>query len=71
MDHDGCSVGELQPDDFEEVAGLVWPDRQDARRVSVRFEVDDDQGVIDRVGDGIVADAVLASRSVYLHTALS
>lgn len=53
------------------VGAFVRPDRQDARRVGVKVEVDDDQGVIDRVHDGLVADAVLASRSLYLHTALS
>lgn len=40
--------------------GLVRPDRQ-ARRVGIRFEVNDDQHMIDRVEDGLVADAVFGS----------
>lgn len=71
MDHDRCSVEDLQPDDLKKVAGVVWSDRQDARRVSVRFEIDDDQSVIDRVSDGSVADTMLPSRAVYLRMALS
>ena len=71
VNHDWCPVGELQPDDLEEAASLVRSDRQDSRWVGVRFEVDDNEGVTDRVDDGIVTDSVLAGRVVYFHTALS
>lgn len=41
MDHDRRPVGELQPDDLEEVACLVGPERQDTRQIGVGLEVDD------------------------------
>lgn len=61
MDHDRRSVGELQPDDLKKVACGVRPDRQHARWVSVWLELNDDQGVIDCVTDGAVADTMFPS----------
>lgn len=68
VDHDGCSVGKIQPHDLEEVAGLIRSDRRHARGVDAGFQIHDDEGVIDRVVDGVVFDAVLVSGTVDIHT---
>jgi len=71
VDHDLATAGELQPDDLEQVARSIRSDRQDARRVGIRFEIDNNDGMVDRVQDCVVIHAVLARRSMYLHTHLS
>ena len=56
----GARSGNSSPMISRRLPGLVRPDRQ-ARRVGIRFEVNDDQHMIDRVEDGLVADAVFGS----------
>jgi len=56
---------------LKQVAGRVGPDGEHLRRVSVGFEVHDDDRVLDRVKNGLLAVAVLGRRSVEPHTWLS
>lgn len=70
MDHQ-LGVGEIEPDDLEEVAGGVRADGEHLRRVSIRLEVHDDDRVLDGVQDGLLVVAVLERRSVEPHTQLS
>src|SRR4051812_47079331 len=54
----------LEPDDFEESARMIWADREQARRVGLDVEVDDNQRMIDGAKDRSVVHAVLPSRPV-------
>lgn len=67
MDHEIDLVSELEPDDLEQIAGVVGPDRQDLGRVGVRVQVDDGDGVVKGVQDGGIRDSVLASRPMDLR----
>jgi hypothetical protein len=71
LDQNGGPTFELQPDDLEQVAGAIGADRKNPWRVGVGFEIDIHDRVLERVADGAVIDAVLARRSVDLHTRLS
>lgn len=51
VDDQEVVVGELEQDDLEEVAGLVGSDDEDLRWISVRFEVHDDERMVDGVAD--------------------
>jgi hypothetical protein len=64
-------VGELEQDDLEEVASLVWPDDEDPGRIGVGLEVDGDEPVVDSVDHIGHGRAVTQSRRVDVHTALS
>lgn len=47
MDHELDSPGALKPDDLEEVASGVWPDREHTGRIGGRVEIDDGEGMAD------------------------
>jgi hypothetical protein len=64
-------VGELEQDDLEEVAGLVWPDDEDLWRIGVGLEVDGDESVVDSVDHIGRGRAVTQRRRVEVHTPLS
>ena len=57
----GTRSGNSNPDDLEEVPGVVRPDREHTWRVGIWLEIDHDCGMIDRVRDRVIADAVLSS----------
>lgn len=57
VDHDGL-VGELEPDDLQQVAGAVGADGQHSGWVAVGLEVDDHDRVFERVDGRGVIDAV-------------
>lgn len=71
MDHEVDVVGEFEPDDLQQIAGVVGSDRQNLGRVGVGIEVDDGEGVVQGVEDGGVEYSVLASRPVDLHITIS
>ena len=59
MNHELDRVVEFEPDDLHEVAGRVATDREHLGRVSIGFELDDGDRVIDRVKDRRLVIAVL------------
>lgn len=67
MDHEADLVGELEPDDLEQIAGVVGSDGKDHRRVSVRVVVDDGDGMVESVEDGRIRNIVPARRPMDLH----
>ncbi len=71
MDHKLDIVRELEPDDLQKVPSVVGPDGEHPGRVGAGLEVDDREGMIDGVADGIVLDAVLVGAAVYLHITIS
>lgn len=71
MDDQDLLVGQLDEDDFEEVAGKVRSDDEDLRRIGVGLEVGDHDAVVDRVRDLGLGEAVAQRRAVDVHTELS
>ena len=71
MVHEVDVVGELKPDDLQQVPGVIWSDGKDLGRVGVGFEVDEGKGMVEGVSNGGVGDSVLARRSVDLHITIS
>lgn len=67
MDHEIDLVGELEPDDLKQIAGVVGSDGKDLRWVGVRVEVDDGEGIVDSVEDGGIRNSVLSGRPMDLH----
>ena len=61
MDHELDLLGELEPDDLEEVACRIWPDSEHTGRVGIRVEIDDDESMFGGMEDvsPAVADLVL------------
>lgn len=70
MDCQQAVIGQYEDDHLEHVAGLIWPDGQLLRRVSVRIEVDHHKRVIRGMTDVVVPDAMPSSRRVDLYTLL-
>lgn len=66
MDHQSDLV-ELEPDDLQQVAGMIGSDGERFGRVGVRFEIDNRDCVLEGVANRRVADAVPASRTVNLQ----
>ena len=60
MDDEFGAVGEFEPYDLKQVAGVVGSFGEDLGRVSVGLEVDDGEGMIDGVKDCLVVDTVPA-----------
>ena len=58
MDHE-LGVGEVEPDDLEEVAGGVGADGEHLRRVSVGLQVHDDDRELNSMTDGLFVVVVL------------
>jgi hypothetical protein len=52
VDHQTDVVGELDPDDLQQFAGVVGSDRKDLGRVGVGLEVDDSDGMVAGVENG-------------------
>ena len=71
MDHEAEVVGELEPDDLQQIAGPVRSDCQNRGWVGVGIEVNDGEGMVEGVADDRVVDAVPASRPVNLHITIS
>lgn len=71
MDHEIDVFGEFEPDDLQQVAGVVGSDRKDLGWVCVGFEVDDGEGMVEGMSNGGLRDSVLARRSVDLHITIS
>ncbi len=67
MDHEIGVVGEFEPNDLKQIAGVVGSDGKDLRRVGVGIEVDDGESMVEGVENGGIRDAVLASRPMDLH----
>jgi hypothetical protein len=44
VDHEADVVGEFEPDDLQQIAGMVGSDRKDFGWVCVGFEVDEGEG---------------------------
>jgi hypothetical protein len=57
VDHNRIAVCQFQPDDLEEVAGIVRSDGEYSRRVGVGLKIDDRVRVADDVADGHRTDA--------------
>ncbi len=70
MDHKIGIVGEFEPDDFEKVPGPVGSDCEHLGWIGVGLEVDECEGMVDGVADGVV-DTVLAGGAVDPHIAIS
>lgn len=68
MDHETDISGDLDPDDFEEVAGVIRPDCKNLGRIVVGFEVDHSDDVVESVTNGCDANPVFVRRLVNLHT---
>ena len=64
VNHQHSLVGQLEPDDLEKVPRFVGPDEQHFGWVSVGFEVDNGDGVLDRVLDLQCVEAMLECRTV-------
>jgi len=62
MDDEFGAVGEFEPNDLKQVAGVVGSDGEDLGRVSVGLEVDDGEGMID--GVSIVSSSIPCLRAV-------
>jgi hypothetical protein len=71
MDHKIGIVREFESDDLEEVPGSVRPDCEHLGWIGVGFEVDEREGMVDGVTDGVVDDAVVAGGAVDLHITIS
>ena len=67
VDGDQPVVGEDEHDHFEEIPGGVGTDHEHFRRIGTGVEIDRHDLMLDRVQDIVVADAVLAGRSMDLH----
>lgn len=67
VDCDHPVVGEDEHDHLEKVPGQVGTDHEHLRRIGIGVEVERHQLVLNGVQDVVVADAVLASRSMNLH----
>lgn len=67
MDDEFSAFGEFEPNDLKQVAGVVGSDGEHLGRVSVGFEVDDGEGMIDGVKDCLVVDTVPAGGVVDIH----
>jgi hypothetical protein len=59
VDHEVDLVGEFEPDDLQQVAGVVGSDRKDLGWVGVGFEVDEGEGMVEGVSNGSVGDSGL------------
>ncbi len=70
MDHEIDIVGELEPDDLQQVASAVGPDGKDLSWVGFGFKIDDGEDMVEGVKDGVGVDAVLVGGSVDLHIAI-
>lgn len=71
VDGDHPVVGEDEHDHLEEVSGRVGADHEHLWWVGIGFEIGRHKFVLDRVQDVVVADAVLAGRSMNLHSSTS
>jgi len=71
VDHEFDFVGEFEPDDLQQIAGLVGSDCQNLGWVGVGIEVNDGEGMVEGVSNGSIGDSVLARRSVDLHIKIS
>ena len=70
MNHE-LDVIELEPNDLQQVPGVVRSNCKDFRRVGVGFEVDDGEGMVDGLKDGGVVDAVLAGGTMDFRIIIS
>ena len=70
VDHEIDIVGEFEPDDLQQVAGAVGSDSKDLWWVGFRFKIDNGEGMVEGVEDGVGFDAVLVGGSVDLHIAI-
>jgi hypothetical protein len=61
VDDQLSAVSEFQPDDLQEVPGVVRSNGKDLGRIGVRLKIHDGEGVVDGVEDGSVVDAMLVS----------
>ena len=71
MDHEVDIVRELDPDDLQQVPDVVGSNGEDLRWVGIGFEIDNGDGVVERVENGVVVDAVLVGRTMDVHTCIS
>ena len=71
MDHQVDIVGEFEPDDLQQVPGVVGSDDKHRWRVGVGFEIDHGEGMVEGVENGSLVDTVLVGRAVDLHIAIS
>ncbi|GMQ97704.1 MAG: hypothetical protein BMS9Abin17_0204 [Acidimicrobiia bacterium] len=71
MDHKIGVVSEFEPDDLQKIPGTVGPDCEHLGRIRVGVEVDEHEGMVDGVADGVVVDSMLVGGAVYLHITIS
>lgn len=71
MDYERPGLVEVEPDDLEEVPRRIRPDSEDTWWIRVGVKVNEDDRMVERMQDRDVVDAVLASRTVALHTQIS
>jgi len=71
MDHEIGIIREFEPDDLQEVSGSIGSDSEHLGWIGVGIEVDDREGMVDGVADGVVVDSVLVGGAMYLHITIS
>jgi len=59
MNHHLSNAIEFEPDELQQVPSPIGADGEDPWRVRGRLELDDDEGVCERVQDSVAVEAVL------------
>ena len=67
MNHQ-CVIGELEPDDLNEIPCRIRTDEQHRGRVCMRVEIDDNHGLVDDMKDRCLIEAMLERRTMEPHT---
>lgn len=67
MDHEVDVVGELEPDDLQKIPSMIGSNSEHLGRVAVWLEVDDRDGMVEGMSNGIVVDRMLLGRVVDVH----
>ena len=71
MDHKLSIVRKFEPDDLQKVPGSVGSDCEHLGRIGVRVEIDEHEGVVDGVADGVVVDSMFVGGAIDLHISIS
>ena len=70
MDYQHSITSQLQPDDLQQVAGLICTDREHPWWVGVSIEIDHYHRMVECVPDCVPINPVLMGRPVDFHTGL-
>jgi hypothetical protein len=71
MDHEIGIVREFEPDDLQEVPGSIGSDCEHLGWIGVGVEIDEHEGMVDGVANGVVVDSMVVGGAVYLHITIS